>query len=44
MRDSWLQILYLLICETLKTAFDIGMMYEPLVFRYGKSLTHRMCN
>ncbi|KAF8556648.1 hypothetical protein OG21DRAFT_1482862 [Imleria badia] len=28
-------IFYLLICETLNTLCDIGMMYEPLVIRYG---------
>ncbi|KAF8512562.1 hypothetical protein JB92DRAFT_2927554 [Gautieria morchelliformis] len=37
-RDStWIRyfILYLVICETLATGFDIGMMYEPLVLRYA---------
>ncbi|KAF8504075.1 hypothetical protein JB92DRAFT_3145754 [Gautieria morchelliformis] len=40
-RDAtWIRyfILYLVICETLATGFDIGMMYEPLVLRYA---THR---
>ncbi|KAF8522549.1 hypothetical protein JB92DRAFT_2887901 [Gautieria morchelliformis] len=37
-RDAtWIRyfILYLVICETLATGFDIGMMYEPLVLRYA---------
>jgi hypothetical protein len=29
-------ILYLFIIETLNTGFDIGMMYEPLIVRYGE--------
>ncbi|GJJ11578.1 hypothetical protein Clacol_005813 [Clathrus columnatus] len=29
------QVLYLVICDTLNTVFDIGVIYEPLVFRYG---------
>lgn len=28
-------ILFLVICDTLNTVFDIGVIYEPLVFRYG---------
>ncbi|KAF8061621.1 hypothetical protein FPV67DRAFT_288695 [Lyophyllum atratum] len=28
-------ILYLFVLETLNTGFDLGMMYEPLVKRYG---------
>ncbi|KAG9308600.1 hypothetical protein JVU11DRAFT_11706 [Chiua virens] len=37
-RDAWwikAFVLYLLLCETLNTGFDIGMMYEPLIVRYG---------
>ncbi|KAF8519860.1 hypothetical protein JB92DRAFT_2897370 [Gautieria morchelliformis] len=34
-----LYILYLVICETLATGFDIGMMYEPLVLRYATPRT-----
>jgi hypothetical protein len=30
------QVWYLLFCETLNTGFDIGMMYEPLIVRYGE--------
>ena len=29
------KILYLPLCETLNTAFDAGVVYEPLVIRYG---------
>ncbi|KAG9311995.1 hypothetical protein JVU11DRAFT_7266 [Chiua virens] len=34
---AWIKtfVLYLLFCETLNTGFDIGMMYEPLIVRYG---------
>lgn len=28
-------VLYLIICDTLNTVFDIGVIYEPLVSRYG---------
>ncbi|KAG6381878.1 hypothetical protein JVT61DRAFT_493 [Boletus reticuloceps] len=37
-KDAWwikMFVFYLLFCETLNTGFDIGMMYEPLVVRYG---------
>ncbi|KAF8469352.1 hypothetical protein JB92DRAFT_3149996 [Gautieria morchelliformis] len=37
-RDAtWIRyfVLYLFICKTLATGFDIGMMYEPLVLRYA---------
>ncbi|KAF9228352.1 hypothetical protein BS17DRAFT_692255, partial [Gyrodon lividus] len=37
-KDSpWIKcfVCYLLFCETLNTGFDIGMMYEPLIVRYG---------
>jgi len=37
-RDArWIRylILYLFICETINTICDIGMMYEPLVVRWG---------
>lgn len=34
---KWIRylVLYLFICETLNTLCDIGMMYEPLVARFG---------
>ncbi|KIJ15454.1 hypothetical protein PAXINDRAFT_168957 [Paxillus involutus ATCC 200175] len=35
--SPWIKcfVWYLLFCETLNTGFDIGMMYEPLIVRYG---------
>ena len=30
-----LQVLYLFLLETVNTAFDIAMMYEPLVLNFG---------
>ncbi|KAL0960491.1 hypothetical protein HGRIS_005531 [Hohenbuehelia grisea] len=34
---AWIRyfVLYLFVLETANTGFDIGMMYEPLVVRYG---------
>jgi len=32
-----LQVLYLFIVETLNTCFDIMLVYEPLITRYGVS-------
>lgn len=31
----WKKVIYLLICETLNTLFDIGVVFEPLILRYG---------
>ncbi|KAN0074489.1 hypothetical protein V8E55_011901, partial [Tylopilus felleus] len=36
--DKWwmkMFVFYLLFCETLNTAFDAGVVYEPLIIRYG---------
>ncbi|KAJ7136602.1 hypothetical protein C8R44DRAFT_360156 [Mycena epipterygia] len=35
--QTWLRYLalYLLIAETVNVVFDIGLIYEPLIFRYG---------
>ena len=30
------KILYLLVLETLNTAFNIGLVYEPLVHNFGE--------
>lgn len=32
-----LQVLYLFLLETINTGFDIGMMYEPLIKRFGNA-------
>ncbi|KAJ8489892.1 hypothetical protein ONZ45_g13395 [Pleurotus djamor] len=36
--DATSQILYLVILETLNTGFDIGLIYEPLIIKYGAAL------
>ena len=33
------KVFYLLFCETLNTALDVGIVYEPLIIRYGIHLS-----
>ncbi|KAF8141312.1 hypothetical protein EV363DRAFT_9184 [Boletus edulis] len=38
--DKWwmkMFVFYLLVCETLNTAFDAGVIYEPFIINYGTS-------
>jgi hypothetical protein len=33
---SFIQVFYLVILETVNWVCDIGLIYEPLIIRYGK--------